>query len=271
MRTYLALFSVEFQQYLQYRVAAIAGAATNIAFGFFRLFLLTAFYRSSAAPQPMELPDLYSYIWFGQVMFSVMPITGILGPDAEEIRTGAVAYRLTRPISVFGFYYARVLGRRVTALCTRSAIQVLVLVLVFPILGLSRYGMNPPDLSLLPLLILSLLIALLLSGAIHTFIYMTGFWTISTRGSATVAYAIIALFSGLLVPIVFFPPAVRVFATILPFRGLYDIPARLYNGTFSVREAVFGLCHQILWLAIIVPAGVALARRGTARLEVAGG
>lgn len=271
MKTYLALFSMVFQQHLQYRIAAIAGAATNIAFGFFRLFLLTAFYRSSNAPQPLEISDLYSYLWFGQVMFSVMPIVGILGPDADEIRTGNVAYRLTRPVSIFAFYYARVLGQKATALCTRSAIQVIILFLVFPLVGLSRYGMKPPAADLLPLLLVSLFLAVLLSGAIHTFIYMTGFWTISTRGSATLSYAIIGLFSGLLVPLVFFPPVIGKVADILPFRGIYDTPAMLYNGALSSTQALAGLAHQAIWLAIIILLGVLLARRGTSRLEVAGG
>lgn len=271
MRSYLALFSMVFQQHLQYRIAAVAGAVTNIAFGFFRLFLLTAFYRATEAPQPMELPDLYSYLWFGQVLFSVMPITGILGPDAEEIRTGEVAYRLTRPVSIFSFYFARVLGQKATALCTRSAIQVAVLFLLFPLLGLSDYGMRPPDLSLLPYLVVSLVLAVLLSAAIQASIYMTGFWTISTRGSATLSYAVIALFSGLLVPLAFFPPFIGGIARVLPFRGLYDTPAMLYNGTLRPSEAPGGIAHQLAWLAAIVLAGRVLARVGSKRLEIAGG
>lgn len=271
MKTYFALFSMVFQQHLQYRIAAIAGAATNLAFGFFRLFLLTAFYRASDAPQPMEIHDLYSYLWFGQVMFSVMPIVGVLGPDAEEIRTGGVAYRLTRPVSVFGFYYARVLGQKTTALCTRSAIQVLVLFLVFPVIGLSQFGMKPPDTTLLPFLFISLPLALVLSGAIHTLIYMTGFWTISTRGSATLSYSVIGLFSGLLVPLVFFPPVIGTIADLLPFRGIYDTPAMIYNGTVTTVQALSGLAHQCVWLTIIILLGVVLGRLGTARLEIAGG
>lgn len=271
LRIYFALFSAVFQQHLQYRVAAVAGAVTNIAFGFFRLFLLTAFYQASGAPQPMPLPDLYSYLWFGQVMFSVLPITGILGSDAEEIRTGEVAYRLTRPISIFAFYYARVLGRKTTALCTRSAIQVLAIFLLFPILGIAKYGMQPPDLALLPFLVPSLVLAVLLSAAIHTFIYMTSFWTISTRGSATMSYAIIALFCGLLVPLAFFPPGFRTLARLLPFSAIYDTPAMLYNGTYSPPAALAGLAHQVVWLAIVILSGAALGRRGTARLEIAGG
>ena len=271
MSPYWALFKTEFQQYLQYRVSAVAGALTNIAFGFFRLFLLTAFYRASDAPQPMSLPDLYSYLWFGQVLFSVMPIIGLFGPDSEEIRSGAVAYRLTRPISLYGFYFARVLGRKITALCTRSAMQVAILFLVLPLLGLSQYAMRPPDVAMLPYLVPSFLLAILLSAAMHSFISMTGFWTISTRGSTSISYAVISLFSGLLVPLVFFPPALRTLSDLLPFRAIYDTTAMIYNGSSSVPQALGGLVHQAVWLAVIVLLGLGLARQGTLRLEIAGG
>ena len=271
MSVYLALFKTVFQQHLQYRIAAVAGALTNIAFGFFRIFLLTAFYRASDSPQPMTLPDLYSYLWFGQVLFGVLPITGMIGEDAEEIRSGAVAYRLIRPVSLYRFYLARVIGQRSTALCSRSLIQVAILFLVFPLLGISHYGMGLPDLTLLPLLFPSLIMTLFLSAAMQTFVYMTGFWTISIRGSASLAYGVIALFSGLLVPLAFFPPALRQVADFLPFRGIYDTPALLYNGTLTVREGVSRLVHQGVWLVLLTALGALLARRGTRRLEIAGG
>jgi ABC-2 type transport system permease protein len=271
MRIYWALFKIMFQQHLQYRVAAVAGALTNIAFGFFRLFLLTAFYGATQQAQPMSLSDLYSYLWFGQVLFSVLPLTGMIGGDAEEIRTGAVAYRLTRPVSVYGFYFARVIGQKLTALCSRSLIQLVILFTLLPLLGLSRYGMSPPSWGFLPFLLPSLVLAVFLSAAIQTLIYMTGFWTISTRGSSSLAYAVISLFCGLLVPIAFFPDALRVVADVLPFRGLYDTPARIYTGTISLHQVVEGLAHQGIWLALLWALGVFLARRGIAKLEVAGG
>jgi ABC-2 type transport system permease protein len=195
----------------------------------------------------------------------------MIGGDAEEIRSGAVAYRLTRPVSLYGFYFARVVGQKVTALCSRSLIQVLVLFALLPALGLSRYGMGLPDWGFLPFLLLSMVLTLLLSASIHTFVYMTSFWTISTRGSASLAYAVISLFSGLLVPLAFFPDLLRAVADVLPFRGVYDTPARLYSGTLTVAQALEGLGHQAVWFALIMALGVFLARRGTARLEVAGG
>ncbi len=201
----------------------------------------------------MTLPELYSYLWFGQVLFGVLPIVGLFSADAEEIRSGEVAYRLTRPVSLYGFYFARVLGQKTTVLCTRSLLQVAILFLVLPLIGLSRYSMGAPDPHHLPLLLVSVLLTMVLSAAIHTFVYMTGFWTISVRGSASLVYAITGLFSGLLVPLAFFPPAL------------------LYNGSIDPARVAGALGHQVIWLAVILMAGWTLARRGTARLEVAGG
>jgi ABC-2 type transport system permease protein len=271
MRKYWALFQAEFQRQLQYRVSAIAGAFTNIAFGFFRIFLLTAFYAASSAAQPMALRDLYAYVWFGQLLFGVLPITGLIGGDAEEIRSGAVAYRLTRPVSLYGFYFARAAGQRLTVLCTRSLIQALALFALLPLLGLERYGMGAPAWASFPFLLASMAMTLALSAAIQTLIYMSAFWTISTRGSATLAYAVITLFCGLVVPLDFFPPGLRALAEALPFRGIYDTPAKLYAGLLGTREAWGALGHQALWIALLGAGGSFMARRGTARLEVAGG
>jgi ABC-2 type transport system permease protein len=271
VRGYWALFRTAFQQHLQYRVAAVAGAVTNIAFGFFRIFLLTAFYQAAPAGQPMSLSEVYSYIWFGQVLFGVLPLTGTLGPETEEIRTGEIAYRLTRPISLWSYTYAGALARKTTALCSRSLVQIVVLFTLLPALGLGRFGMGLPALDRLPLLAASLLLTVLLSAALHGIIVLSAFWTISARGSACLAYAVISLFSGLLVPLAFFPPALRALADALPFRAVYDTPAMLYAGTLTVRQAYLGLGHQVLWLAAILALGAFLARRGSARLEVAGG
>jgi ABC-2 type transport system permease protein len=268
---YRALFSIAFQQHLQYRVAAVAGAVTNIAFGFFRIFLLTAFYSAAAASQPMTLAQVYSYIWFGQVLFGVLPLTGLMGPDADEIRSGDIAYRLTRPVSLWGFTYARALAQKAAALASRSLVQIAVLFALLPALGLHRFSMGLPVLNQLPFLAASLALTVLLSAALHSVVTMSSFWTISPRGSASLAYAVISLFSGLLVPLAFFPPTLRGLADLLPFRAVYDTPAMLYAGTLTVRQACLGLGHQIIWLGATIALGAWLARRGTARLEVAGG
>ena len=250
----------------------MAGAVTNLAFGFFRIFLLTAFYRASTSVEPMELGDVYSYIWFGQVLFSVLPVMGTtIMADSEEIRSGDVAYRLTRPVSLWGYTYARSLGEKITMLCTRSLIQVVAIFGLFPLLGLQRYGMALPDAASLPFLLPSLILTILLSAAIQTLIIQTAFWTVSLRGSATLWYAVTSFFSGLLVPLTFFPPALRAVADVLPFRAVYDTTAMLYAGSFTRAQALLGLGHQAFWLLALAGGGAVLARLGTARLEVAGG
>ena len=55
MRPYLAVLSARFRLLLQYRVAALAGFATQLFWGFIRVMIFGAFYRASAAAQPMTL------------------------------------------------------------------------------------------------------------------------------------------------------------------------------------------------------------------------
>ncbi len=81
----------------------------------------------------------------------------------------------------------------------------------------------------------------------------------------------IALFSGLLVPLAFFPHTLQQLANILPFRGIYDTPALLYNGCLTIHDVLMGLVHQGIWLLLLIGVGSFLARQGIRKLEVAGG
>ena len=57
----------------------------------------------------------------------------------------------------------------------------------------------------------------------------------------------------------------------LPFRGLVDLPFRLYMGHIPPREVFGVLSHQLLWTAGLVLLGRWLLARGTRRLVVQGG
>ena len=93
---YRALLSARFRTMLQYRAAAVAGAGTQFFWGFIRIMILMAFYRSSSASPPMDLEDVISYIWLGQAFLALLPWTH--DRDLEGlIRDGGVAYELLRP------------------------------------------------------------------------------------------------------------------------------------------------------------------------------
>ena len=71
MKKYLAMFRIRFINSLQYRAAALAGLATQFAWGFMEIFAFSAFYRANPAAFPMEFSQTVSYIWMQQAFLTL--------------------------------------------------------------------------------------------------------------------------------------------------------------------------------------------------------
>ena len=71
MRAYRAVFRLRFINAMQYRAAALAGMATQFAWGFMEIFAYAAFYRSNPAAFPMAFSQTVSYIWMQQAFLAL--------------------------------------------------------------------------------------------------------------------------------------------------------------------------------------------------------
>src|SRR5262249_19712023 len=119
LKAYLAILSSRFLALLQYRAAALAGVATQLFFGPFRVMIFDRFYRSSAGPQPMTVEQVITYIWLGQALLLI----GMLDVDkdvAAMIRTGGVAYEMTRPLDLYNLWFVRAVSGRAAPLTMRA-------------------------------------------------------------------------------------------------------------------------------------------------------
>jgi ABC-2 type transport system permease protein len=56
-----------------------------------------------------------------------------------------------------------------------------------------------------------------------------------------------------------------------PFRGLADVPFRIYSGHIDPQSAVFEILLQFTWAGVIVLGGYALMACGKSRVVVQGG
>ena len=118
---------------------------------------------------------------------------------------------------------------------------------------------------------LSMVGALLISCAFTTLINVTMMWTVSGQGAANMAGIAVTIFTGMLVPIPFFPEWAQTIIEVMPFRGIVDTPYRLYLGHIPTSEALFHLGHQLAWTAALVLTGRWVLSRGLRRLVVQGG
>ena len=263
MSAYRAVLSARFRMLLQYRAAALAGMSTQLFWGLIRVMIFEAFYRSSTAIHPMTFPEVVNYVWLGQAMFAMLP-WAIDGEIRTMVRSGTVVYELVRPVDLYNFWYSRAIASRTAPTLLRS-VPLFAAALLF-------FGLQlPPSVESAGAWILGTLGAVLLACAISNLIHISLLWTLAGEGLIQIVQVGIFVFSGLIVPLPLFPDWAQPILNILPFRGLADIPFRLYMGHIPPGQ-VWGLfAHQIIWTLVLVLCGRWLLSRGTRRLVVQGG
>ncbi|MCL2821213.1 MAG: ABC transporter permease, partial [Oscillospiraceae bacterium] len=114
MKTYLSLIKMRFINGLQYRAAALAGIATQFAFGFMFISMYLAFYRTNPDAFPMEISQIVSYIWIQQA-FLGMYMTWLFEMDIfSDITSGQVSYDLAKPFDIYGKWFCQCTARRLS-------------------------------------------------------------------------------------------------------------------------------------------------------------
>jgi len=263
MSPYAAIVSARFRMLLQYRAAAAAGLGTQVFWGLIRVMILTAFYASTNAPQPMVLEDVITYVWLGQAFLRMLPWM----PDrevADMIRTGNVAYELLRPVDLYHLWYSRTVAN-LTAPTVLRSVPMLVLAALF-------FGLEaPPSWACGLAWAAAMAGAVVLACALSVLLTVTLFWTLSGEGVSVLMVVAVWLFSGMTLPLPLFPDWAQGVLRLLPFSGLMDTPFRLYMGHIPPSELWAVAVHQLAWTAGLVLFTRWLLARGTRRLVVQGG
>jgi ABC-2 type transport system permease protein len=272
---YLAVISARFRVLLQYRAAAVAGMSTQVFFGLVRVMILEAFYRSATpealARQPMNPSDIAGYVWLGQAFLAMLP-WNVDSDIRQMVRSGSIAYELTRPVDLYALWYARALALRTAPVLLRAVPLFLFAMLGLPLIGLSEWRLSaPPSLASGLSWACAMVGALLLSAALTTLLNITLLFTISGEGIVVFAAALVMLLSGMTIPLPLFPAWSQPLLRSLPFAGLVDLPFRLYTGNLPAAEAGWVLLHQVLWTVGLVAAGRWLLRHALSRVVVQGG
>jgi ABC-2 type transport system permease protein len=259
----VAVFKARFLALLQYRAAAAAGFATQVVWGFIRVMIFAAFFRSTTAAQPMNQAEVVAYIWLSQAFLGVLPFR--LDPDvAGLVRTGNVAYEFLRPVDLFNLWYARSVALRTAPTLLRS-LPLLALAVAF--FGLSLPAGAPGAAGFL----LSLGLAILLGAALTALMSISLLWTISGGGVARVLSTMMWVFSGIVIPLPFLPDWTQPLVLALPFRGLMDTPFRVYLRHFTPAQTALALLHQAVWIVVLIGLGRFLLSSARHRITVQGG
>ena len=248
---------------LQYRGAMLGGIICQACFG----LILIALYRALYAGRPQALPlgHVTAYVWLQQAFFRMLLASD---PDlAERIRTGTVAYDLCRPVSPYGFYFARIMAQKLTGSLMRA-----VPMLIFAVLLPEGWGLTAPASPAALLRAAAAMVpGLLCVCALENITVAFTMRTLDPRGIQGLLNMLMMTLSGNILPLTLFPDGWQKAITLLPYAQLLDAPIRLYTGEYAAAQAPGILLRQFGWAAVLVGTGMLLWRLHRRRLTIQGG
>ncbi len=271
LKAYATNWGAHFRSLLQYRVAAWAGFGTQTFFGLVSVMVYTGFFGSTSAPQPLTFSQTIDYVWLGQALFALIPMRE--DPQiATAIRSGDICFEILRPVRLYAFWFARALAQRTAPVLLRAVPMLLLVVVVFPLVGLRSWALGgPASAAGFALFLVSVVGAVLLSATFSLLMSLSLLWTVAAEGVSTLFPIAVWTLCGIVVPLPFFPNWAQPILAALPFRGLMDVPFRIYMGNFSPLQAVGQIASQLAWAAGLMGVGALSLARGLRRLTLQGG
>src|SRR3954464_2970597 len=203
------------RRYASYPWATAAGVFTNTIFGFIQAYILLAVYRHRSDVGGYDTSDTLTYVWLVQAL--IMTVYSFGWTElALRIRDGSIATDLSRPLDPQRYWLAFDLGRAPYHFVFRGILPFVVGALVFRL-------HSPTPLHFVAFFA-SLALAVVVSFGFRFLYNSAAFWLTDIRGVVTVALSVSLFFSGMVLPLTFFPDWLRAIALALPFAAIVQVP-----------------------------------------------
>lgn len=263
MRLYWEIARRGYRRYAAYPWATAAGAFTNVIFAFIRGYILLALFDVRDDVAGYDEQQALTFAWITQVLIVPVFVWGWV-EVALRVRSGAIATDLYRPVDPQAYWLAEDLGRAWYHLVFRGAPAFVV--------GAVAFDLASPDGVVAWLAFaVSVLLAIVVGFGFRLLFNLATFWLVDYRGVSIFATLVMSFFSGLLVPVRFFPDWLEAVAVALPFVAMLQIPADVFLGELEGTELAGALLLQAGWAAgLLVLARVVFAA-GARKLVVQGG
>ncbi|GAB7389332.1 ABC-2 family transporter protein [Bacillaceae bacterium] len=242
---YLEIIRIRFLTMLAYRVNYYSGIVIySINIGAY-YFLWQAIYGGQASMGGLTAAQMTTYIavsWMARAFYFNNLDREIL----LEIKEGKVAIEMIRPYDYLTVKMMQGLGEGLFRLLFFSVPGILVVGMFLPIAW-------PASLQTWGLYLTSLLFSFLINTQINLITGVLSFFFLNNEGMMRAKRVIVDLFSGLILPISFYPDWAQHFLQLLPFQAISYLPGMIFTG--AIGQAVWqALAVQLFWfVALIFP------------------
>jgi ABC-2 type transport system permease protein len=206
------------------------------------------------------LAQMFWYLGITEAI--VLSSSGVSRKVDEDVRTGALAVQLVRPVSYPFYQLWSNLGERLVRFSLNLCVSAI----------LAFYFVGPIPLSLLGIgwFIVVLLIALILDFWCIFLVGLGAFWLEDTNGLILIYTRLKTLLGGMMIPLELFPDNWQPILQNLPFASILYGPARLFVAPDS-QQAFQILRQQVIMLLVVGCLVAWVYQIGIRRIQANGG
>lgn len=212
----------------------------------FQVYLLkviwTAVYMHQESINHIQLQVLISYLTLTNLQ------TWLLTPRITDflqarVRTGDVTLDMVRPVDFLFQLLSQQFG------LTLGLVPFVLI--ASPLILLAGGVQFPASIDAMIFYVISLALAYLISSLMGVLMGLISVWMLEVTGIDLIYRFVNLLFSGALIPLWFFPPALLSVASILPFYTTAFLPASIYLGQIHDVEIFSSLATQLGWVIVL--------------------
>ena len=226
-----AIAFVTIKEYIVYRTHMMVSLFVGPVYFIVQYFIWTAVYSGGGTLAGIEYTQMIRY-------FGVTSLLGYLTWDSADwnismlIRTGRLLTFALRPLNHRFFALSQKAGHRLLAFFVEFLPCTLIFVLLFKIdMRTAHAGW----------LILSLVFASIMFFLVNYCIGLASFWIVESGGLRSFYGLLSWVFSGMLIPLVFFPKPLQIVQFFLPFQYTSYVPAMVFLGSYSLGGIQFSI------------------------------
>jgi ABC-2 type transport system permease protein len=262
-RVYAEFLRVGFVNTLAYRLRYYTGIVTYFIYVSIYYFIWKAIYEHSARIEGFDFKQLLTYVAVGWIIRSFY-YNNIDQEIAIQVMEGKLAMDLIKPVNTQFMYVAQALGESVFRLAMLTLPTAVILALVFPV-RLPTSALN------FAAFLLSVFMSFFIVAGINFCVGTFAIRLKSILGLLRAKYFLLELFSGLLIPISFFPEVFQKALAFMPFQYISYVPVLIYLGKLQGLGVVKALGIQLFWVFAMLALGDALWRWSSRRITIQGG
>ncbi len=237
-----AVSLVTYKEWSAYRTHSMVSIFVGPVYFIVQYFIWSAVYSDSSSLNGMELSQILTY-------FGVTALIGYLTMDFADwnlqmlVRTGKFLTFALRPIHHRFFALSQKFGHRVLGFLFEFIPCLFIFVFIFKVNMLPAYPLWT---------LLSIALAFLMNFYLNYIIGLTAFWLVQSTSIRSVYQLLQSIFSGGLIPLVFFPDILQKLLFFLPFQYVSYVPTMVYTGKYFLAGITMSIPQIVGIQAIAV-------------------